>query len=266
MKTRPSIMAVPLGASKLCIIFQSGLNNPPDFSLKLDVGAALFQVFADVEATDEAIDNFRRDVLKTSGEISVCVYDRDSGTTVMEIPAPNDPNQNWKEEILAMRRCIALWNLIRDENAEELKKFVKWESHPSRGLSVVCINPADPDPSKATPSPGEREVIASEVDSAFVMRQLSAGDVIGPARIYLERQINDRLKDGVLPRMFAPLSPRSRVHANPTHELHLIPKHFVAAAWLQLASAISNGSRFVRCRECETRVEVARGNAHEERR
>ena len=264
MKSR--FVSMPLGTSHLITVFQRELvSRHSGFAAD---GAAMFLAFADAEPTTEGVANFREEYRIADG---IDVIDTTAGTTVM-MPCVHDQVdvQNWKDEILAMRRCIAIWNMIRSDDTIQLNRVFRWESDPTRGLSVIYDGHAEPG-SKKSARPSKlrtRDVIASEADSPLLMRQLRAGDTIGPAKMYLEWLINDRLETGVQPRMFATITQSSinRPTTAKSLSLNLVPKHFIAAVWLQLAEAIDGDKRYERCRLCESWFEVSRGRTHKDRK
>ena len=242
MKKEPRVVLLPLGTSQLCVAFLEANSDrliSAINTLNINFDAAMFQAFAAIEPTSKGIVRFREE-----NSIDNYVTMIDSRYWLTEAQSyQDDPVQNWPKEILDMRRCIELWEMIRSDDMEKLGKIIKWESDSSGYLSVIYDDQPNPTPRKSpTPRVRTREVIASESDSPRLMRKLNAGDTVGPAKIYLKRCLNDRLEAGVRPRMFASGLPGALVSPFLTKKLSLtlVPQNFVAES---LAAAFGSDRR-----------------------
>lgn len=286
MKKSQRIAAFPVGTQPLAVIFcrdKTLASAHPSRTPRIEVDDAMFQAFADIKTTAEGISKFREKNLIEDDD-RIIVIDLDTWMPLLEAYQTNLV-QNWTAEIQAMRRGIDLWNMIRAHDTEQLKKIIKWENDPSRGLSVIydsqfagvrttemigskVIEPEVIEPEVIEPEVIEPEVIVSEFVNLPVMRRMSAGDTIGPAKLYLERLLNERLEDGVQPSILTPDMHRSIIRIIPPKEfsLTLVPKNFIAAVWLQFAEAIDGNKRHVRCHLCRSWFELSRGKTHRDRK
>jgi hypothetical protein len=264
-----------------------------DFVLKRfaeRANAALFRHFAAVEPTPEGMARFTAEFGDPLSEGEVQVIDLESGpdftakiagtlpsgaAQLIDIesgqqlgtffePTRSSPDpRDWSEDILAMRRCIQLWDLISAGDTDRLGEHIQWgdfedgrvvgyDSHPE------LLSSLEPPP----PDMRTHAVIATEVTHPDLMRQLVTGDPVEPARIYIGQVVNKHITDWVLVRMlptFPQRSGDSRGSASVRNALYMIPKNFLAGLWLQFAEAVAGNKQYERCRECLGWFEVVGG-------
>lgn len=253
---RTRVFGIPLDDSTHAgVFFRGELENVQQvFSYSWEKNSALFLSFA--ELTDDRIESFRQEnAIENSDVIVVDVTnDRVIETVGSQIRYGRD---GWKSEVGAMKRCLALWHLVRDDDQEKLSRVVRWDRSPKNGLEVKYESQSGEEPGRKV-----TEVIASESDTPELLRRFSAGDIVGPAWFYLERSINDRLRNHIHARMVARIPGRPNTK---TMSLHPVPENFFVAVWLQFAQAIDEDKRFRQCVVCKSWFEVSRGKAHKAR-
>jgi len=100
---------------------------------------------------------------------------------------PGESLQFWQKEIEEISALVKLWDLIRNEQAGALTKYIHWRTRP-RGVWLEW------------PS-GRKDLIASEVvsEGRELLQHWKDGDLFKPARYFLCDQINERLRGHVSP-------------------------------------------------------------------
>ncbi len=95
--------------------------------------------------------------------------------------------QFWQKEIEEMSVLVKLWDLIQNEQAGALTKYIHWRTRP-RGVWLEW------------PS-GRKDLIASEElpEGRELLRHWKDGDIFKPTRYFLCDQINERLRGHVSP-------------------------------------------------------------------
>jgi hypothetical protein len=234
----------------------------------------LFKTVADLDATQkEEITRFMKDYRIIDAGADVSVIDVTSGSQLLEAHRQSNrrSTEEWQKEILALKTCVSLWEMIQAQDVSRLSQHIRWEADPSRGHSVAYYGPAALDSPMPDKQPVVRTVIASAVDDPKLMQQFLATDLMGPAIVYLERLINEHLKTGIQVRMFRTFNERfagvlkSLGRPGKKLALHLVPSDPLAALWLQFAQAIDGDKRYRRCAECNAWFEVGHGKKHKDR-
>ena len=97
-------------------------------------------------------------------------------------------------------------------------------------------------------------IIANENIHNDILERFAPGDVLQPAMYYVQRQVNDYLKEKV----------SAQVLWTQDHnalELRFAPRGLLVALWLQFANAIERDSEFRRCAECGDWFEISPATA-----
>ncbi len=276
-KNNYHLFPVPLGDTALRVVFdkERALTDKPllrDCATRhFATSAALFRTFAELVPGDKnAIAKFRTSF--SINDDDATVVNIDSGEKVdvatresLEALRRQREKVDWGDEVLAMSRCIHLWQEMQAEDAQKkLAPYIKWQSDPSLGLVVLYDGSSDPDPRARRSA---TEVIASEKESPDLILKIGGGDRIGPASIYIERTINIRIKSGIVPGMFATVAERTLGKAKPAKlSLERIPCDFLATVWLQLAEAIDRDRQYAHCKECGLWFEKSCAKTHADRK
>jgi hypothetical protein len=168
----------------------------------------------------------------------------------------------WRREIKEIRDAINLWSALRlaaAGDSQQLARYVNWlrpdfvyyDSHPDHPLPRTSSMLGIPPDSKANssnqdPEIGDRrtiEIIASLQRNSEWLRYFRTGDCTMPARYYLQKVVNEKLKNRVSPKLLW------NVRRNRPHDLALyfVPEHLLGVVWLQLAEVV-NGNKPIRQR------------------
>lgn len=170
----------------------------------------------------------------------------------------------WLDEARAMRRCVALWDLLRADDRESLSRLVHWRADPERGRSVCLAATPDlsgpPDVTAGDSvfyAKGD-EVIASATIHPELLGEFEDGDPVKPAQFHLQKVINSRLAQSVEARLLWD-------EARGGMALHFVPRDFLAGLWLQFAQAFTGNKDHGRCDNCGAWFEISRDAARESR-
>lgn len=150
-----------------------------------------------------------------------------------------EPLHVWTNQILVLRSLVELWEMAEKEDTKALRQRVIWHGKDA----VEYKYASSPQRKKGVAFIDVGAWIASREIKPDVFERLKAGDVVGPAYYYLQREINQALKDKVSPAM---LWDKGRLG------LYEVPVSLLGAIWLQFAQAIDTRPEYRKCPECRT--------------
>jgi hypothetical protein len=201
----------------------------------------LFLKFAGIEADSEL------EILKFASEYGLL---GGSPTIALELPKgestkaiTGELRSHWQNHLHDMKAAVSLWLAIRTEDTELLAKCIKWRS--DRHITYAWP------PSSDWRTPWSiHATIASPLDTELLKR-FRPGDVVMPARIYLQKVVNTRLHEQVAPRILWISPERTKMG------LYIVPDSLIGFLWLQLATALAEFNKFQFCEACEKPMLVA---------
>ena len=234
----------PLGASGFAV----------DRYSPLALHSGLFRVFADTKPTSEEVKAFADKFGRLGGDAAEMIVLPDEPVEKGHLVGTGERLRVWTEEILAMRQAIDLWDKARKGDYKGLAQFIRWDEKGVHYASHPDLGPNE------LPEPPFRKiltVVATEDLRPDLLQRFRRGDVIEPALYYVQRVVNDRMKERISPRLL--WSPdRSRLR------LYFVPHSLLGALWLQFTHAIERDNDFRTCAECgmwfELSPQTARSN------
>ena len=215
---------------------------------------ALFRTFVESEVTSDGIEQFicrfaspwapiERATVDNRGHLLLFVS---SGAREKKFPS------NWPDQVLDLRRCVRLWDLVRACDEDRLAQHIRWQDGPGGRLSVHYDSHPDLEPGATALPPDQRTtavIVSAETDPAL-FNSLSPSDVRSPALLYIEARINEHLNDQVLTQLrYDP--------ATGISSLLSFPRNLLVGLWLQFAQAVAENKSYARCKECETWFETS---------
>lgn len=204
--------------------------------------SGLFWQFAETDPTREAVKAFADKFGLLGGDAAEMIGLPEQQTEKGQATSVGERLGSWRQEILAMRTAVELWDWARTGNVDDLSRYISWvtptdvryDSHPDWG----------PD------KPRDVRVIANEHDSQNLLEQFRPGDLIQPALYDVQRTVNDRLKGRASPQL---LWDRDRSQLG----LYFVPHSLLGALWVQFARAIERNNDFRKCTECGRSYELS---------
>jgi hypothetical protein len=171
------------------------------------------------------------------------------------IPAPVEIGESlrcWQREINKMGVILAIWDLVRREDAGKLGQIILW---PYPDTVVVRfkwkikngryeILPWDDDKSDGYCA---EALLATLGEPAAFFERHNVGDILGPARHYVSSILNHHL-DGVTPRLVADLG----------YKVAFMPNSLLDALWLMFMLEVDGTTRT--CWQCDKPFEPTRKN------
>ncbi|MBN2099869.1 MAG: hypothetical protein JW753_09785 [Dehalococcoidia bacterium] len=155
-----------------------------------------------------------------------------------------EPLRRWYDEIEALARSLQIWDWVQSEDAGKLGLLFKWSVEGDR---LTLRYKGVTDAARA----GERAssvTLASRHINPQLLELVRQGELFRPAKYYVCREINARLKQSVYPQLL-PFSKDIR-------DVHLFPKNLLTAMWVMLSQELLGQTRKQRCPICQTRFEV----------
>ncbi len=170
----------------------------------------------------------------------------------------------WQSEIAEMATLLALWDLVIQRDRNELSRYLLWRQNPTtvmlrlvsaggrlipvgvkrvedKGLERTLNDIRD---EHEAPVQFPHDTIAMQGlndNSDFLLRRWTFGDPIEPARYYVHREINERLKGHVNPAVL-PFS---------QGDIYFFPDCLLSALYTLFAHEVSGRTRpAIACRHC----------------
>jgi hypothetical protein len=170
----------------------------------------------------------------------------------------------WKGQIAAVDRLSRLWDLIQRDDACALTPYIRWEPTTPEGPTAY-FDSAPAEAAQDAPSLGDvriSEPIGSVASDARLKASYRTGDVVVPAKIYLQTVLDLHLHhaaDDVKVGMTWDARREQPV-------LSYWCPTLLAAVWTQFATVVSENLTFGSCRECGRWFEIAPNVARASRR
>lgn len=202
----------------------------------------LFLKFAETPPTKEGILAFANVYGKLNPVHGVFVPKKDGQSGLIF----TDTLTSWQNEIHQIKQAVQIWEWLKDDNRNALRKVIVWskdcksvEYVVSEGLSIEVS------------SESKREVFA----------RFPTGGVVLPAQHLIQILINKKLEThSIMPRLFM----------DDTNHLvgYLTPSSLLSAMWLQFYLAVIGEREYKRCSICglwaDTTEKRRNWNRHEE--
>jgi endogenous inhibitor of DNA gyrase (YacG/DUF329 family) len=169
----------------------------------------------------------------------------------------------WKAAIDTMRRALVVWDLCKKGNVRRLARLIHWvgeeavwykEPASKSSFSGPWLNEFEIAHRKPVDESGPGS--PKNLDPEFA--RLTPGDVLLPAILYVQRQINANLPQQASPELF--WTPRTI-----TLSLGFRPRTLSDMLWLQFALTVTGEIAFRKCRVCGLWDKVGSGSAYANR-
>ena len=150
----------------------------------------------------------------------------------------------WQEHLHGMKAAVTLWKAIEGEDSSVLASCIRWRSRDH----VTYDWPAS---SELTTPWSTHATIAAPGINSHLLERFQYGDVLKPARLYLQEVVNGSLTKLVAPQLLWKAPDRNEMG------LYMVPKNLIGCLWLQLADAIAGFQKFRLCESCGKPMLVA---------
>ena len=151
---------------------------------------------------------------------------------------------HWQGHLHRMKAAVSLWQAINAEDTSVLAKCIRW-----RGPNHITYE-WPPSSDWTTPWSTHATIAAPGINS-HLLERFERGDVLKPARYYLQEVVNKSLDELVAPRLLWTAPDRNEMG------LFIVPDTLIGCLWLQLASAIADFRKFRLCEGCRKPMLVA---------
>jgi hypothetical protein len=220
----------------------------------------LFRDFVATAPTKEGIRVFANKYGLLGGDITYPIVFRTPQSPNDVEPGHGEPLSAWIREILVMRQVVTLWDLAHAGDVKGLSQYIHWreegvlyDSHPHLEeklplpIALGILHFAE---ENGPPLYHRRAWIATSTAHPELLQQFSSGDVVQPARYYVQRGVNEYLQGHVSARLLW-ADRRTRL------DLCFVPESLKDALWLQFAHAIAGNKDYRPCVECATWFELS---------
>lgn len=151
---------------------------------------------------------------------------------------------HWQQHLHRMKAAVTLWQTIRAGDSSTLAACIRWRSRDH----VTYDWPAS---SEMTTPWSTHATIASPGINPHLLERFERGDVLKPARFYLQEVVNQSLTDLVAPRLLWTAPDSNKMG------FFIVPDTLIGCLWLQLGSAIADLRKFRLCEACNKPMLVA---------
>lgn len=208
----------------------------------------LYQEFAKTPTTQEGVLAFanKYGLLSRTQDIFSRNLQRVKVTKTAGYMTYAESVHDWYKEIQAMQYCLELWNCLRLGKNDKLARRIYWTDDGSVGYKSYD---GDEMPQDGVFSSSWIAIKGNPSD-AYKLDKLKRGELERPAFMYLQIQINKKLKDRLSPQL---LWDRHWTELG----LHILPHDLIGALWLQLAQAITHQKTVKVCEVCGKPIIVA---------
>ena len=242
-----SVMETGTGAGQVAVIAANtnparGVGDVAQYN-PLRQHKCLFRTFAETDSQGEGILAFVNDY-------GLLGLDREKADPEgPPLPSSVESLSAWQHEIKAMRKALALWDMVQDEDSRGLSAcfspLISWVNADINGASERDL----PDPATAFPDfePDDLRWFRTHPE---VIEWYRAGDMSVPALMRVQAIINRHLEKRISPRILWEDARRRR------WSLYFTPVSLIGAIWLQFAQSVTQEKDYRRCRQCETWFEI----------
>jgi len=158
--------------------------------------------------------------------------------------ATGELRSHWQEHLHRMKAAVSLWEAIKAADTSVLDRCIRWRSRDH-------VTYDWPPSSEWTTPWSTHATIASPTTNSHLLKRFERGEVVKPARYYLQEVVNKSLAELVAPRLLW-IAPDRK-----TMGLFIVPDTLIGCLWLQLASAIADFCKFRLCEGCDKPMLVA---------
>ncbi len=185
---------------------------------------SLFRIFAALQPEDTEILNFANE-FGLLGE----------GFSTKRGLGPNiEPLSLWKSHIDKIKFAVKLWDSIQQKDEDWLSERVIWICNKNQPITIEEVY---------FQGRSHKETIASRRHNETAPKWFRYGETDKPARIYLQRRINQELYNRVTNELLFKLDwSRQRNF--------ITPKNLIGFMWLQLALTVEGNLRYKKCVVC----------------
>jgi hypothetical protein len=141
---------------------------------------------------------------------------------------------HWQEHLHRMKAAVTLWEAIQREDSSVLASCIRWRSRDR-------VTYDWPPSSEMTTPWSTHATIASSGINSHLLERFQHGDILKPARFYLQEVVNKSLAELVSPRLLWKAPDRNEMG------LFMVPSTLIGCLWLQLADAIAGFQKFRLC-------------------
>ncbi len=203
----------------------------------------LFRSFAEAETSEEGILAFA----DTYGMLGLDRENADPNSPPLLCTL--EPLEVWHREIRSISKALRLWDMVQAEDAHglttRLSPIISWVDADIKGGSVRNL----PDPAASFPDfePDDLRWFRTHPE---VIDYYRAGDLVVPAKMWVQAITNRHLESRISPRILWDDSVRKR------WSLYFTPVNLIGAIWLQFAQSVTQEKDYRRCRQCESWFEI----------
>jgi hypothetical protein len=239
--TRPALVAAS--------VVDPAVADTATFSPEPD--PLLFRLFAEVGPDEDAIRTFatRYGDLGRPVELSLARRGKLKSHTALV----GTFLDTWQWQVAEMRRLTTLWDLIHRGDEESLAHHVRWERGPSeRSVFFDSQGPVPENRTSLAEGLGS-ELIASSASDPGLLGTFRPGDVLQPAKYYLNDQLDHFL-------FSAAEEVTVGMSWDPRREHPALAYHcptLMSAVWLGLGTSVSEDVGHGKCPTCGTWFVVA---------
>ena len=229
------------------VIPKDGAAFEPYAPMREETG--LFRNFAETPPTPDGVLEFANRYGRL-GDVSLIPRTRQARSPIVpnelddfDSDGAAEEGNEWLAAILWVRFITRFWAAACAGDAAFLSNFLRWRGQGAVTFTNPADAPAEDMPRHPLVKPTDAIDFLTRDTDPELLAGARAGDLVLPARVFLQKSLNLALAASASPQMVW-----SRERAAPV--LQWLPRHLFGAICLQLALAISEGKEYRRCSVC----------------
>jgi hypothetical protein len=154
-------------------------------------------------------------------------------------------SQTTVREVLALRHCVRLWQMVQANDQENLAKHIQRVDLGQLKVEVRYDSHPDLSPGEEPPPPDFREtsVIATLATHPDLVQQFGPKEIQEAATMHIDQVINRHLKGQIDARILRSRQGNKRA-------VHLFPRNLLAALWVQFMESVLGDKKPKLCFVC----------------
>ncbi|HYI94795.1 MAG TPA: hypothetical protein VEX68_14710 [Bryobacteraceae bacterium] len=154
---------------------------------------------------------------------------------------------HWREWMREMRHLLRIWDAIKQENNLELRKWFDWKTEYQVVYAPSGVAGNDykrPISQRLLQVALDGPIVADRNASATHFRYLKRFDLIDPAKLFIQEELNHWIQHLQLEVRLLWNEELSKLQAA------FVPVHLIGALWVQFLTAVTEDLSFRKCNQC----------------
>jgi hypothetical protein len=217
---------------------------------------SLFLRFADMDCTEQDYIHFANENGLLTGDLLLSNIPHNErrkekiGDEIVEVEIAKkfivgDPLVLWQKEHFILKYTVQVWEWLKDRNTNKLALVIRWNNS---NKEVKYFLGSEKDLRLYHSESSEHNKImhgtlASETSNSILLSHFIPNDVLLPAQVLIQQQINKKLKE-------YRVNPVLLMDNKNMLQQYLMPENLLSAMWFQFYQAVTGEKKYKKCEVC----------------